>query len=484
MFDPSVEPTVEELLGQAGAAPDLDLAAAYAPILYLDAREPFVPLAVGYTVFRRSIHSPSAHRYIELERRGKGAADTVIEYAIWWDWDITHLYELEHVWVYLDANGEVIHAEGSRHGRYRKMLAGGVPPLAGNRLTLFVEAGKHSVAPTRGSIEALAPFTRKLCLHHAGLEGVLVTWLFRGIIRAKSPEADRLVHTYLERYAFEPSLEFSRAYPIPARSLVPWPALFAWIPRRVTWWVFTLRQTIPPSRRRFFRIARRGASAYAPENTLAAIALAAQQGADLVQLDVQHSADGVPIIFHGPDLSRTTSGRGAPSDHPLSELKKLDAGKGEPIPTLEEAISSCREHHLGLYLQLESEAVLGPVVQAIQRHRLHDRVGVCSYHPEWLALVKALDPRIVTAVLLGSPAADPVAMARAAGAQYVHPAWEPQPGEAPAAPPADWVERVRAAGLGIICEHEGCLCDIPWLRQAGVDGICSGAPDQLLPRPG
>jgi len=484
VFDPSVEPTVAELAAQAGMDADRDLAAAYAPILLLDAREPFAPLTVGYTVFRRSVHSPSAHRYIELERRGKGAADTVIEYAIWWDWDITHLYELEHVWVYLDTNGEVIHAEGSRHGRYRKMLANGAPPLTGSRLTLFVEAGKHSLAPTRRSIEALAPFTRKLCLHHAGLEGVLVTWLFKGIIRAKSPEADRLVHTYLERYAFDPSLEFSRAYPIPAASLVPWPALFAWIPRRVAWWVFTLRQAIPPNQRRFFRIARRGASAYAPENTLAAIALAAERGADVVKLDVQHSADGVPVIFHGPDLSRTTNGHGPASQHTVSELKRLNAGNGESIPTLEEAISSCREHHLGLYLELESEAVIWPVVQAIQHHRLHDRVGVCSYRPDWLALVKALDPRIVTAVLLGSPAADPVAMAHAAGAEYVHPAWEAGTGEPLTVPSGEWVQKVRTAGLGIICEHDTCLCHLPSLRQAGVEGICSSAPDQLLPRPG
>jgi len=184
---------------------------------------------------------------------GKRGADTVIEYAFWWEWDISHLYDLEHAWVYLDGNGEVIHAEGSRHGRYRTLLVRGEPPLTGNRLTVYVEAGKHGLASTRRLLKTLAPATRKLCLRHAGLQGVLITWLFRGIIRAKSPEADRLVHTYLERFAFEPSLEFDRTHAIPPESLVPWPALFAWIPRRVAWWVFRLRQAIPPNQRRFFR---------------------------------------------------------------------------------------------------------------------------------------------------------------------------------------------------------------------------------------
>jgi len=485
VYDPSVEPTVAELTAAyAGPDPGRALAAQYAPILLLDAREPFVPLVVGYTIFRRSVHSPSAHRYVELEQRGKRGTDTAIEYALWWDWDITHLYELEHVWVYLDANGEVIHAEGSRHGRYRKMLAHGEPPLTGSRLTLYAEAGKHSLAPVRSWLDTLAPLTRKLCLRHAGLEGVLITWLFRGIIRAKSPEADRLVHTHLERYAFEPSLDFAQVFTVPESSLVPWPALFAWIPRRVTWWVYTLRRAIPPGQRRFFRIARRGASAYAPENTLAAIAIAAQHGADLVKLDVQHTADGVPVILHGQELSRTTNGHGPASQRTLRELKALDAGNGERIPTLEEAIASCREHQLGLYLELESEAVIVPVVRAIQRHHLYDRVGVCSYHPDWLALVRALEPRITTAVLLGSPAADAVTLAGAAGAQYVHPAWEAAPG-APHVPPSEeWTRRVREAGLGIICEHERCLCDLAALRQVGVDGICSSAPDTLMPRPG
>ncbi len=485
MFDPSVEPSVAELLApHTGTDPDRTLAAEHAPILLLDAQEPFRPLAVGYTVFRRSIHSPSAHRYVELERRGKLGADIAIEYAIWWDWDITHLYELEHLWVYLDANGEVIHAEGSRHGHYRRMLVDGEPPLSGGRLTVYAEAGKHSLAPSRSWIDTLAPVTRKLCMRHAGLEGVLITWLFRGIIRAKSPEADRLVHTYLERYAFEPSLDFAQVYPIAAESLVPWPTLFQWIPRRVAWWVFTLRQAIPPNQRRFFRIARRGASAHAPENTLAAIAAAAEHGADLVKLDVQHSADGVPVIVNGTDLSRTTDGHGSPAEHTLHELKQLDAGRGQTIPTLEEAITCCREHLLGLYLELQSEAVIVPVVRAIQRHHLHDRVGVCAYHPDWLALVKALDPRIVTAVLLGSSATDAVASAAAAGAQYVHPMWPAHPGEPQELPTEEWARGVRAAGLGIICEHERCLCDLVAVRQVGVDGICSGSPDALLARPG
>lgn len=485
MFEPSEEPRAAELTAaHAGADPDRDLAARHLPILLLDAQEPFRPLVVGYTVFRQRARSPSAHRYVELSSHDRPRADTAIEYAIWWDWDIGHLYELEHTWVYLDANGEVVHAEGSRHGRYRPMLVDGAPPLTGHRLTVYCEPGKHGIAPTRSRLERLAPVTRKLCARHAGLEGVLITWLYRGIIRAKTPEADRLVHTHLERYAFEPSLEFTQVYPIPAESLVPWPALFEWIPRRVGWWVSHLQHTIPPHQRRFLRIAQRGASAYAPENTLAAVAKAAEHGADMVKLDVQHAAGGVPVILHGADLSRTTDGSGPASRYPVSELQRLDAGSGETIPTLEEAIVCCREHHLGLYLELETEAVIGPVVEAIGRRHLHDRVGVCASRPEWLARVKALDRKVLTALLLASPRGDAVALARAVGAEYVHLTGEAQPAEGHKLLPSDWVRDVRAAGLGIIWGHDGSLRDLAALRQHGVDGICSSAPRLLLPRAG
>ncbi len=484
MPDPNQEPTVEELLRTYAASdPDRDLAAHYAPILVFDADEPFMPLVVGYTVFRESAPSLSAHRYVSLGPRRERHADTVIEYAIWWDWDISHLYELEHLWVFLDGNGEVIHAEGSRHGGYRKMLAEGVPPLTGDRLTVYSESGKHAFAPATHWLEKLAPVTRKLCTRHAGLEGVLITWLFRGIIRAKSPESDRLVHTYLERYAFEPSLQFTRQYAIPAKSLVPWPALYRWIPRRVGWWVSKLRASIPPHQRRFLRIAQRGASAHAPENTQAAIVRAAHDGADLVKLDVQHSAEGVPVIFRGPDLARTTNGSGPVSHFTVNELQELDAGGGERILTLQEAIASCKEHHLGLYLEVQTEPALIAAIEAIRNKRLHGRVAIGAYDPTWLAHAKQQDPRVLTALLLRSPH-DAVAWARAARADYVHPTWESEPAGLQEMLASGWLQELRAAGLGVILEHGECLCDLAALRLHGVDAICTPAPHLLRPRLG
>ena len=93
--------------------------------------------------------------------------------------------------------------------------------------------------------------------------------------------------------------------------------------------------------------AHRGASAYAPENTLAAFELALTQKADAIELDVKLSADGQPIVIHDPLVDRTTGIHGRVRDLPLRELRALDAGgffsegfHGEKIPTLEEVFDA------------------------------------------------------------------------------------------------------------------------------------------------
>lgn len=107
-------------------------------------------------------------------------------------------------------------------------------------------------------------------------------------------------------------------------------------------------------------IAHRGASAVAPENTLAAIARAADLGARSVELDVMLSADGVPVIIHDTDLARTTSGSGPVAGQPAEALARLDAGSwfgasfaGERIPTLSDAISLILSRNLALNLEIK-----------------------------------------------------------------------------------------------------------------------------------
>ena len=115
------DPLYDALLAASADSEARALAARYAPIILFDLREPFLPLAAGYTLFTADAPSPSFLREITLGATDRPPAQLAIEYAIWWDWDIQHLYELEHVWVYLDAAGRVIHAEASWHGGFQPM---------------------------------------------------------------------------------------------------------------------------------------------------------------------------------------------------------------------------------------------------------------------------------------------------------------------------------------------------------------------------
>jgi glycerophosphoryl diester phosphodiesterase len=228
------------------------------------------------------------------------------------------------------------------------------------------------------------------------------------------------------------------------------------------------------------RIAHRGASAHAPENTLAAFRKAADLGADMVEVDLHSSSDGVLVVIHDADLSQTTTGSGLVYTHPLDALRRLDAGDGERIPTAEEVIECCRERNLGIYFELKIGYAAVTIAEMIQRERLHDRVIVASFRPDWLADVKRYDPTIHTSVLFTSLHIDPVALARATGAEYVHPCWEYQTPSPHSLLTPEWMDPVRAAGLGIISWHEERPVEIAALKRLQLDGICSNAPELLL----
>jgi putative hydrolase of the HAD superfamily len=218
------------------ASPDRELAVAHAPLLRFDRREPFLPLAAGYSIIRHSGPSPSFPRKIELK-----PSEFAIEYAIWWDWDIVHLYELEHVWVYLDSSRRPVRAEASWHGRYHSM---GLNSLSGEQLTLYSEPGKHALAPTPELYRAGEKQNRWLCCQGAGAGGLLVNDLFAGLNDIKSSQTDRLVQAFLRSYAFIPTYQFNRRLQITSDRLVPWPRLFRWIPERVSRLVLGLQEML------------------------------------------------------------------------------------------------------------------------------------------------------------------------------------------------------------------------------------------------
>ncbi len=164
-------------------------------------------------------------------------------------------------------------------------------------------------------------------------------------------------------------------------------------------------------------VAHRGASAAAPENTLAAIRLAKTEGASWVEVDVKLSRDRVCILMHDDHLKRTTNGRGEVAQYDLDELQQLDAGSwfsrrfaGERIPTLEQTLGLCLELDLELNLEIkpcpgrQHETALA-VVEDLRRHWPAGRPWplISSFAVASLEEVRLHAPEMPRGLLIGRP---------------------------------------------------------------------------------
>jgi glycerophosphoryl diester phosphodiesterase len=156
--------------------------------------------------------------------------------------------------------------------------------------------------------------------------------------------------------------------------------------------------------------AHRGASAYAPENTLAAFELAIQQKADLIELDAKLSADQRVVIIHDRTLDRTTDGYGRVEDHTYAELQKFNASytfqeqfPDERIPLLEEVLELCRGYiqiniELGNYYT-PLDNLPEKVSSVINHYQLHDQVIVSAFHPLPLRKFHVISPDVAIGFL-------------------------------------------------------------------------------------
>ncbi|MEW5719802.1 MAG: hypothetical protein AB1817_14320 [Chloroflexota bacterium] len=216
----------------------LDLAARYAPIILADEREPFTIVVVGYTIFDHAGASRSfPKRRVEVgagSPRPYNLATRAIEYALWWDWDIGHLYELEHAWTFVGADGAVVAVEASWHGMYGIAQVGGKPPREGTHPVLLAQPGKHAMAASSEPFDEIREWAEQEAGRDAGKDGVLDNGLFRGMF-PKTPENDARVTAYLKQRAFTPSWKFSKRLPVTREMLIPWQTMAEWIPARVEW---------------------------------------------------------------------------------------------------------------------------------------------------------------------------------------------------------------------------------------------------------
>ena len=126
-------------------------------------------------------------------------------------------------------------------------------------------------------------------------------------------------------------------------------------------------------------IGHRGAMGHAPENTLASFQKAIELGADGIELDVYQTHDKKLVVIHNNYVGTTTNGHGLVEKMTLAEIKKLDAGSGHEIPTLEEVLDLFKQHDLVVNIELKGEHTAGPTVRLIEEKKAVERVIVSSF---------------------------------------------------------------------------------------------------------
>ncbi len=231
--------------------------------------------------------------------------------------------------------------------------------------------------------------------------------------------------------------------------------------------------------------AHRGASGNAPENTLAAIRLAAEQGAEWIEIDVNISRDGVAVLHHDDSISRCSNGDGLVIERTLQELQRVDCGswfdpafRGEPIATLHDCIELCLDLDLSINLEIKpSSGWEVPTTTAILAS-LHEcpalpPIVLSSFSHLALQTAARIDPALPRASLFVVAPADWRSFTDEIAACNIHL-------HANTLLHREQVNAFHQAGLRVYCYTVNEAADARALLEIGVDGVISNFPGKLL----
>jgi glycerophosphoryl diester phosphodiesterase len=222
--------------------------------------------------------------------------------------------------------------------------------------------------------------------------------------------------------------------------------------------------------RNLLRIGHRGAAGHAPENTLAALELALQYGVDMVEFDVRRSSDGALMLLHDDSVDRTTNGKGRIEELSLRMLRELDAGGGERIPLLEEALA-CLNGRAGAMIELKVRGMAAEVCATVEAAHFQGTVMYASFFHEELLPVRRLMGDALTLALIDNAPTHSTAFATNARATHA--------GLALDAVTPDIVKALQGQGIKVFVYTVDEPEDIAHMKQMGVDGIISNFPDRI-----
>lgn len=230
--------------------------------------------------------------------------------------------------------------------------------------------------------------------------------------------------------------------------------------------------------------AHRGASGYAPENTLEAFELALKLGADGVEFDVQYTKDGKLVVIHDETIDRVSDGRGFVRDYTLEQLKQFNFNKTHPeyshctIPTLEEVLALLAPTDMAVNIELKTGICFYPgieeeVVSVVKQFGLERRVIYSSFNHSSVLKIKKLEPDSQCAFLYNDGIADAADYAKKYSITTLHPCFNHL--RYPF-----FVENCKKNGISInvwtVNTEDGMLkC-----QQYGVNAVITNFPDKAL----
>ena len=235
-----------------------------------------------------------------------------------------------------------------------------------------------------------------------------------------------------------------------------------------------------PSSQDFLIIAHRGASSYAPENTIAAFDLALQMGASHLELDVHLTRDDHLVVIHDDTLDRTTNGAGPVADQVLAALQVLDAGAwfGEAfaearIPTLIDMLTRYQGRaHLHIELKGHTPHLPQRTIDLVRAHGMALHVTFTSFQHTHLQTMRDYAPELPTGWLVGEISDAVIVQARALGCAQLCPR--------ASLVTSGLVQRLHAEGFVVRAwgiANEALMCQVV---EAGADGMTVNFPDKLL----
>lgn len=218
----------------------------------------------------------------------------------------------------------------------------------------------------------------------------------------------------------------------------------------------------------FTLVGHRGAMGLEPENTLRSFRRAESDGADEIELDLWLSKDGQLVVMHDRDVARTTNGQGEVAAMTLAEIKTLDAGLGESVPTFDEVLDVV---NVPMQAEIKSTDAARAVVDTIRERGIVEKVTVTSFMADVVRAAKEYLPAVDTGLIFSGIPEDSIRQATDVGASVLCVGVNELS--------AEFVAAAHEQGLQVIGWPANTTEQLLLALRAGADGVTSDFPGLL-----